>query len=77
MRQSIASQKHKAVGVVINAVDDRLRNAQQIRDTWSVEAIRPLGALLQVARKAGRIVMMRRARGSLDDKQKGAKGETP
>ena len=36
--------KHKVVGVVVNAVDDRLRTAQQIRDTWTIEAIRPLGA---------------------------------
>jgi hypothetical protein len=46
------------VGAVINAVDDRLRTAQQLRDTWTVEAIRPLGALLQVAREAERIVIL-------------------
>ncbi len=58
VRQSILSQKHKVVGVVINAIDDRWRNAQQMRDTWTVEAIRPLGSLLQAAREAGRIVIL-------------------
>lgn len=58
VRRTIASQKHKVVGVVINAVDDRLRTAQQLRDTWTVEAIRPLGALLQAARETGRIVIL-------------------
>ena len=43
---------------MINAVDDRLAGAQQVRDTWSVEAIRPLGALLQLARESGRAVVL-------------------
>jgi hypothetical protein len=43
---------------VVNAVDDRLRTAQQLRDTWTIEAIRPLGGLLQAAREAGRIVIL-------------------
>jgi hypothetical protein len=43
---------------VINAVDDRLSGAQQVRDTWTVEAIRPLGALLQLARESGRAVVL-------------------
>ena len=38
---------------VINAVDDRLAGAQQVRDTWTVEAIRPLGALLQAGPRVG------------------------
>jgi len=58
VRHNIASQKHKVVGIVVNAVDDRLHTAQQLRDTWTVEAIRPLGALLQAAREAGRIVIL-------------------
>lgn len=58
VRQSILSQQQKVVGVVINAIDDRLHNAQQMRDSWTVEAIRPLGALLQAAREAGRIVIL-------------------
>jgi hypothetical protein len=43
---------------VINAVDDRLAGASQVRDTWTVEAIRPLGALLRAAREAGRAVVL-------------------
>jgi hypothetical protein len=43
---------------VINAVDDRLAGAAQVRETWTVESIRPLGALLHVAREAGRVVIL-------------------
>ena len=44
--------------MVINAVDDRLAGAAQVRETWSVESIRPLGALLHAAREAGRAVIL-------------------
>ena len=58
VEQAVLNAKHRLVAVVINAVDDRLAGAQQVRDTWSVEAIRPLGALLQLARESGRAVVL-------------------
>ena len=56
--QAVLNAQNRLVAVVINAVDDRLAGAQQVRDTWSVEAIRPLGALLQLARESGRAVVL-------------------
>jgi hypothetical protein len=56
--QVILNADKRVVGVVINAIDDRLAGAQQVRDRWGVEHIKPLGALLQAARDAGRVVVL-------------------
>ena len=54
----ILSTTQKIVGVVINAIDDRLATAQQIRDDWTINRIVPLGALLRLARDSGRVVVL-------------------
>ena len=46
------------MGVVINAIDDRLSDAQQIRDDWTINRISPLGAVLKLARDSGRVVIL-------------------
>lgn len=56
--KAILDEKQKVVGVVINAIDDRLANAQQIRDNWTIGRINPLGALLRLARDSGRVVVL-------------------
>lgn len=56
--KAILDEKQTIVGVVINAVDDRLANAQQIRDNWTINRIAPLGALLRLARDSGRVVIL-------------------
>lgn len=56
--KAILDQKQSIVGVVINAVDDRLANAQQIRDNWTINRIAPLGGLLRLARDSGRVVIL-------------------
>ena len=58
VEQAIRDAHRRVVAVVINAVDDRLAGATQVRDRWSIESIRPLGALLHVAREAGRAVIL-------------------
>jgi hypothetical protein len=55
---AILDPRNRVVAAVINAVDDRLAGASQVRDTWTVEAIRPLAALLRAAREAGRAVVL-------------------
>src|SRR5690606_24619667 len=42
LSQRLLSTVHKIVGVVINAIDDRLSNAQQVVDHWSISRISPL-----------------------------------
>ncbi len=54
----ILSTTQRIVGVVINAIDDRLATAQQIRDDWTINRIIPLGALLRLARDSGRVVVL-------------------
>jgi len=56
--KALLDDKQNVVGVVINAIDDRLANAQQIRDSWSISRINPLGALLRLARDSGRVVVL-------------------
>ena len=58
LSEKILSSTQRIVGVVINAIDDRLANAQQIRDDWSINRIIPLGALLRLARDSGRVVIL-------------------
>ena len=56
--KKLLSTVHKVVGVVINAIDDRLANAQQVIDHWSISRISPLRALLRLARDSGRVVIL-------------------
>ena len=55
---AILESKNHIVGVVINAIDDRLSSAQQIRDNWTINRISPLGAILKQARDSGRVVIL-------------------
>lgn len=54
----LTTPQHKVVGVVINAIDDRLSNAQQVIEHWSISRISPLRALLRLARDSGRVVIL-------------------
>jgi hypothetical protein len=56
--EAIRSREKKVVGVVLNAVDERLSNAQQVRDRWTLDSIRPLAALLQAACDGDRVVVV-------------------
>jgi hypothetical protein len=56
--QAILTPENRVVGVVVNAIDDRLAGAPQVRDPWSIELIRPLGGLFQAARESGRVVVL-------------------
>jgi hypothetical protein len=58
LTRAILSPNNRVVGVVINAIDDRLSSAQQIRDDWSINRISPLGPLLKLARDSGRVVVL-------------------
>ncbi len=58
LSRAILSQNHRVVGVVINAIDDRLSSAEQIRDDWTLNRISPLGSLLKLARDSGRVVIL-------------------
>ena len=56
--KAILATNNRIVGVVINAIDDRLSSAQQIRDNWTINRISPLAAMLKRARDSGRVVIL-------------------
>jgi len=58
MRSEITRSTRRIVGVVINAVDDFLAKGDQIHPRWGVDAIRPLRALLDLARESGRALVI-------------------
>lgn len=54
----VASDRYKVLGVVVNAVDDFLAKDDQLEPSWNLDTVRPLEALLDAAREAGRVVVM-------------------
>lgn len=58
LSKAILSANNKIVGVVINAIDDRLSGAEQVREDWTVNRISLLGAVLKLARDSGRVVIL-------------------
>ncbi len=61
----LASQANKqvregprVVAVVVNAIDDQLKGAAQLRVSLSIEKIGPLRALLEAAEDTGRLVLL-------------------
>ena len=54
----LTASNQKVIGVVINAIDDRLSNAQQVVESWSLSRISPMRALLRLARDSGRVVIL-------------------
>jgi hypothetical protein len=58
LSKAILSANSRVVGVVFNAIDDRLSGAQQVREDWTINRISPLGAVLKLARDSGRVVIL-------------------
>lgn len=55
---ALESDKHKVVGLVINAVDDLLSKGDQVDIAWSCDRIKVLQPILQAAGNAGRLVIL-------------------
>jgi hypothetical protein len=58
VRQEITSSTRQVVGVVINAIDDHLAKDDQLRVAWPLSAIPILQQVLELARSAGRYVVI-------------------
>ena len=58
VRDAVADQQLRVVGVIHNAVDAQLSGSDQIELTWSAEGLRQVAALLRVARDSGRVVVV-------------------
>ncbi len=69
LRKALANPKQRVVGVVINAIDDHLLKADQVRNRWTVADVPMLPAVLSDARAAGRVVVLTSDHGHvLDDR---------
>jgi hypothetical protein len=58
VRDAIGSADRRVVGVVLNAVDDHLLKADQVRPRWTVDCFQVLDALLHGARAGVRVVVL-------------------
>ncbi|NJO35617.1 MAG: PglZ domain-containing protein [Rhodospirillales bacterium] len=58
VRDAIADQAQRVVGVVHNAVDAQLAGSDQLHMCWSPDTLRFLRSLLREARDAGRVVVL-------------------
>lgn len=58
VRKAIQNPRQKAVGVVLNAIDDQLGRGDQLLTPWSIETLRHLGPLLDAAEDADRTVVL-------------------
>jgi len=58
LEKAIIDRQTRVVGLVINAVDDRLNNAQQLRENWSINRISSLGTILKLASDSERVVVL-------------------
>lgn len=67
VRSEIASPDRRIVAAVVNAVDDYLAKADQVRPRWSLEYLPLIAALLHEARMAGRVVVFASDHGHLLD----------
>ena len=67
VRSAIASTDRRVVAAVVNAVDDYLSKADQVRPRWSLEYLPVVAALLHEARMAGRVVVFASDHGHLLD----------
>jgi hypothetical protein len=69
VREAVSSPEPRVVGVVLNAVDDHLLKADQLRPRWTVEYIRLLAPLLSCARSGGRVVVLTSDHGHVLDSE--------
>jgi hypothetical protein len=58
LREALGDNRVRVVGVVVNAIDDRLEKGEQIQVRWTLDTIAPLRALLDAAADGGRAVVL-------------------
>lgn len=67
LRERVAGREHRAVAVVINAVDDWLDGGAQVTVHWNLEQMSLLRQLLEAAREAGRAIVLTSDHGHVVD----------
>lgn len=64
---AMADSEQRVVGAIVNAVDDHLLKEDMVRPQWSLEYVPILGALVDAARSAGRMIVLTSDHGHLLD----------
>lgn len=65
---AIADERQRVVGVVLNNIDERLKDVAQPADRWDLRDLEPLGAILDEARRAGLAVVLTADHGHVLDR---------
>lgn len=65
---AVADERRKVVGVVLNNIDERLKDVAQPGDGWELRDLDPLRHVLDEARRAGRAVVLTADHGHVLDR---------
>ncbi|MGH9186274.1 MAG: BREX-2 system phosphatase PglZ, partial [Acidimicrobiales bacterium] len=65
---AVADERRRVVGVVLNNIDERLKDVAQPADGWELRDLDPLRYLLDEARRAGRAVILTADHGHVLDR---------
>jgi hypothetical protein len=77
LRSALGDARQRVVAVVINAVDDHLTKADQLRLRWDVSQFKGLDALLAEARSSDRLVVFASDHGHVLDQDMVMQGSSP
>lgn len=77
LRSALGDTRQRVVAVVINAVDDHLTKADQLRLRWNLSQFKGLDALLAEARSSDRSVMFTSDHGHVLDQDMVMQGSSP
>lgn len=66
--EAVADERCRVVGVVLNNIDERLKDVAQPGDGWELRDLDPLRLLLDEARRAGRAVVLTADHGHVLDR---------
>lgn len=66
--EAVADDRRKVVGVVLNNIDERLKDVAQPGDGWELRDLDPLSHVLDEARRAGRAVVLTADHGHVLDR---------
>lgn len=66
--EAVADDRRKVIGVVLNNIDERLKDVAQPGDGWELRDLDPLRQVLDEARRAGRAVVLTADHGHVLDR---------
>lgn len=67
VRKTVSSTEHRVIGVVVNAIDDNLKQGDQISVDWNLDSLPILSMLLREAEESNRYVIILSDHGHIVD----------